>query len=200
MTKQLLFVHGGDSLNPGETFFSRWESESSWLRSVSNPFVHVEKQKRWKDDLVERLGDEWACVFPRMPNDMAARYEEWKWMFEKYVPHMNDGIVLIGHSLGANFLAQYLATVRLPVRVSQLHLVAGCTKEGNFAIPDSLALLEEQCAVVYVYHSTDDPVVPFAAAEEYVKKLPEAELVVFSDRGHFLGESFPELVERVLRV
>lgn len=199
MTKQLLFVHGGDSLNPGETFFSRWENESSWLKSISDPFVHTEKQKRWKDDMVERLGSEWVCVFPRMPNDMAARYEEWKWMFEKYVPYMHEGIVLVGHSLGANFLAQHLATTRLPVRVGQFHMVAGCTREGNFSIPESLTLITEQCDHVYLYHSTDDPVVPFSAAEEYARLLPGAELVRFTDRGHFLGEEFPELIDRILR-
>lgn len=199
MTRQLLFVHGGDSLKPGETFFSRWEHETSWLKEISDPFVKTEKSKRWKDDMVEQLGDSWTCVFPRMPNDMAAHYEEWKWLFQKYVPFMKDDIVLVGHSLGANFLAQYLATTRMPIRIKQLHLVAGCTSEGDFSIPDSLELLEEQCGHVYIYHSTDDPVVPFSAAEEYARKLPNAELITFIDRGHFLGETFPELVERILR-
>jgi predicted alpha/beta hydrolase family esterase len=197
MTKQLLFVHGGDSLRNDESFESHWDQEVSWL--IQNPFVKTEKPKRWKDDMLERLGDGWVCAFPRMPNEMSAHYKEWEWMFDKYTPFMKEGVVFVGHSLGANFLAQYLATRTLPVSVAQLHLVAGCTRAGDFTIPSSLENMSSQCGEIYIYHSTDDPVVPFSAAEEYARLLPVAELVRFTDRGHFLGEEFPELIDRILR-
>ncbi len=192
MTKQLLFIHGGDSPSTYDEYVRHL---SLW--KVDNPFKP--EPKRWKRDLPLVLGNEWECAFPVMPNKGCAHYKEWHLWFEKLIPFMKDDIVFVGHSLGANFLAQYLATIKLPVRVAQLHLVAGCTSEGDFAIPESLVLLEEQCDQVYIYHSTDDPVVPFSAAEEYAHKLPTAELVTFTDRGHFLGETFPELIARVLK-
>lgn len=118
-------------------------------------------------------------------------------VFEKHTPYMKDGIVLVGHSLGGNFLAAYLAENRLPVHVSQLHLVAPSWSEGSFVLPNSLPLIEKQVGRVFLYASTDDPVVPFSDAEKYKAALPEVELISFSDRGHFLGETFPELIERI---
>lgn len=196
--KQLLFVHGGDSLKPGENFYEYWDGDQSWLSSLANPFLEAQgKKKRWKDDLVAQLGGEWVCVFPRMPNDMDAHYAQWKWFFDKHLPFMEDGIVLVGHSLGGNFLAKYLAENTLPVRVSQLHIVAPSWSEGDFVLPASLGLVVKQVENIFVYGSVDDPVVRWADIERYAKALPGSTMVSFQDRGHFLGETFPELVANI---
>lgn len=56
--KQLLFVHGGDSLKVGENFYEHWDGDESWLSSLSDPFLlATQKKKRWKDELVEKLGE-----------------------------------------------------------------------------------------------------------------------------------------------
>ena len=46
-------------------------------------------------------------------------------------------------------------------------------------------------------HSKDDFVVPYEHALKYKAALPEAELVTFEDKNHFLVEELPELVERI---
>ena len=196
--KQLFFVHGGDSLKPGEDFFAHWESDTAW--KVTDPFVSGPVRKKWKDDLCEKLGTDWVCAAPRFPNDMDAHYAQWKWWFEKYTPFMKDGIVLIGHSLGGNFLGKYLAENELPIRVGQLHLVAPAWGEGDFIMPASLALIERQVSRTHIYHSSDDVVVPIAHSERFAAALPSAEFVRFLDRNHFFAQvEFPELLERLRR-
>jgi len=43
-------------------------------------------------------------------------------------------------------------------------------------------------------HSKDDPVVPISDSDEYASRLPDAELVLFEDKGHFNTEEFSGLV------
>ncbi len=194
--KQLFFVHGGDSLKQGEDFFAHWEADAAW--KVADPFAPGPVRKKWKEDVFEKLGADWACAAPRFPNDMDAHYLQWKWWFEKHTPFMKDGIVLIGHSLGGNFLGKYLAENELPIRVGQLHLVAPAWGEGDFTMPESLSLIESQVERTHIYHSADDAVVPIAHGERFATALPSAELVRFSDRNHFFAQSeFPELLVRV---
>ncbi len=195
---QLFFVHGGDSLKPGENFFSHWESDAVW--KVSDPFVAGPMRKKWKDDVCEKLAPLVLCAAPRFPNDMDAHYGQWKWWFDKHVPFMKDGVVLIGHSLGGNFLGKYLAENKLPIRVGQLHLVAPAWSEGDFTMPESLELIENQVGRVHIYHSSNDAIVPISQGEQFAAALPSAEFVRFSDRNHFFAQAeFPELLERIQR-
>ena len=57
--------------------------------------------------------------------------------------------------------------------------------------------VNQQGGNIYIYHSEDDFVVPFADLDKYAKDLPNAKKVIFKDRGHFLQEEFPELIESI---
>jgi len=190
--KQLLFIHGGDSFETREEYLRYLHK---W--TLDNPFTH-EERKKWKKQLPEILGKDWVCAFPQMPNAMDATYEDWKLWFEKHIPFMKDGITLIGHSLGGNFLLKYTATNTLPVCVSQMHVVAP-GGENEFELPKDLSLVTEQIPQVYIYASEDDPIVPFTHMYKLKEFLPKAEFISFTGRGHFLGEEFPELIERIQR-
>jgi len=190
--KQVVLIHGGEAFDSYEEYFE-------YLRSAE-PELEGEKAKqtRWNRDLGEYLGKGFQFSRPAMPCKQNAKYDEWEIWFERHVPLLKDGVILIGHSLGANFLAKYLAKHTLPVSIAQLHLVAGCFGyAGGFALLGSLEHIEKQCEEVFVYQSKDDPLVPFADGEKYRDALPSAEFVTFEDRGHFLGEEFPELIERI---
>lgn len=199
MKRQLLFIHGGESFNSREEyldFLNSFEPQDAFTN---------EESRKWKYKLPAQLGNEWVCGFPRMPNaitddySIGAHYHEWKMWFEKHIASFNDNLVLVGHSLGANFLAKYLSEETLPVRVGQLHLVAGCYGEGSFTLSENLDGVSTQCDNVFIYHSTDDDSVLYADALRFKEALPTAELVTFEDRGHFLQEEFPELIERILK-
>ena len=195
MKQQVIIIHGGDSFNTHEEY----------LNSLKNWEVSVESFKSrhdWKTNIEEVLGAGFDVLQPRMPNKSNARFEEWKIWFERMLPYMYDNVILIGHSLGAMFLAKYLAKNDFPKRIKQLHLVAPPHNKtadiGDFLIPESLKGVSNQSDKIYLYHSQDDPVVPFSELGVYEKALPGAEILVFDDRGHFNQPEFPELIKNVV--
>ena len=124
--KQLVFIHGGEA-------FSDYDSWMEFLRTLEvDPFE--ESSQRWKHFLAQDLGEEWQVLMPEMPNKLNAKYAEWEIWFEKYIPYLQEEVVLVGHSLGAMFLARYLSEHTLSVKVSKLFLLAGmCIQETNAA-------------------------------------------------------------------
>lgn len=192
---QVVVIHGGDS-------FATYEEYLQFLRDFPIEVV-MAGGKGWKSGLVEMLGEGYEVILPSMPNKQNARYEEWRIWFEKYVPFLRDGAVLVGHSLGGSFLARYLAENRLPVSVRGTFLIAAPYDEDDgrplheFAAPASLDLLAEQGGALFLYHSSDDPIVPISELAKYQAALPQAHARVFDDRHHFIGEEFPELVNDI---
>lgn len=50
---------------------------------------------------------------------------------------------------------------------------------------------------VFLYHSQDDEVVPFAHLALYAEKLPQATVRELDGRGHSFSAGFPELVDDI---
>lgn len=194
--KQVVVVHGGDT-------FDTYEEYLSFLNAYEINFEKL-KIKRWKEILGERLGEDFEVVLPKMPNSMNSKYAEWKIMFEKLPQFLKDDVVLLGHSLGGIFLAKYLSENNFPKKIKATFLVSAPfdTKDsdyslGDFILPDSLENFQNQAGKIFLFHSKDDLVVPFADLEKYKKSLPNAEVMVFEDKGHFDQTEFPELVQLI---
>lgn len=193
--KQVVVVHGGES-------FDTYEDYLAWLTAYEVDFEKT-ATKPWKASLGEELGENYEVILLSMPNAFNAKYKEWKIWFTKYVPYLTDDVVLVGHSLGGIFVAKYLAEETLPVRIASVHLVAAPfenTSEyslADFNLPPSLENMSEQAARIYLYHSTDDSIVPFTDLAKYQAKLPYARASIFDDKGHFKLETFPELVANI---
>lgn len=196
MKKQIVIIHGGET-------FSAYEDYLKYLKNYEIDFEKL-KRKRWKDNLAEELKNDFEIIRPQMPSPRNAKYQEWKIWFEKFFPILRDSIILIGHSLGGMFLAKYLSENNFPVKINQLYLVAA-PFDGNrdkysltdFKLSVSLKNIEKQISKIFLYHSKDDPVVPFSDLEKYASELPSAKKIIFKDRDHFSQEEFPELVERI---
>jgi len=189
--RQLVHIHGGKVF---DTYEEYWEYLERHV--IDDPVP--EKSVKWKDRYEEFLGSGWTVIRPQMPGGLNNKYKEWELWFKKYTPFLEDNLVLVGHSLGANFLAKYLAEHTLRVKVAQLHLVAGCFGwKADFDLPEDLSNIEAHIAQVFIYHSRDDEQVPFEHAEKFKEALPLAEFVEFQDRGHFILPEFPELTERI---
>lgn len=200
-TQQIIVIHGGDA-------FPSYEDYLLFLKSWEIDFERYRKgSESWKRSLGDRLGEGFEVITPDMPNKMNARYEEWKIWFDKFIPFLRDGVVFVGHSLGGTFLARYLSEEEIPVKIGAVLLVAAPYDEegsdeslGDFVLPDALRALQNLGGRVFLYHSTDDPVVPFGNLAKYREELPEAVARSFRDREHFNQEEFPELVEDILKV
>lgn len=198
MPKQIVVIHGGDT-------FETYEAYLTFLRDFE---INIERYKTsksdWKPWLRERLGSGYEVILPTMPNKTNAQFDEWKLWFEKLIPFLNDGVILVGHSLGGAFLAKYLSLYTFPKKIHGVFLVSAVydtDTEGysiaSFSLPQALAL---QTDTVFLYHSEDDPVVPISALESYKKALPSATVRIFTDKKHINQTEFPELAEDILSV
>ncbi len=197
MRKQILVIHGGDT-------FKTYEEYLSFLRKYE---VDIERYKTDKNDwklwLRKKLGKDYEVILPVMPNKFNAQFDEWKLWFEKLIPSLNNDIILIGHSLGGTFLSKYLSENQFSKKIRAVFLVSAVYDkdcEGypliSFALPEKLNLQTEN---IYLYHSKDDPLVPFSALEQFLVALPQSRVRIFKDRRHFYQEEFPELVEDILQ-
>ena len=95
MKKQVIVIHGGDAFNTYKEYLA-------FLKNYEFNFEKL-KIKGWKDALSEKLGKNFEVVLPKMPNSMNAKYSEWKIMFDKLLPFLENNLVLVGHSLGGIF-------------------------------------------------------------------------------------------------
>ncbi|HYE23125.1 MAG TPA: alpha/beta hydrolase [Candidatus Paceibacterota bacterium] len=195
--RQVVVIHGGETF---DTYNQYLEALRSWEYDPMRP-----DYKDWKKRLPETLGETFDVLRPSMPSKYNAKYEEWKIWFEKIVPYLRDGVVLVGHSLGGLFLAKYLSENDVPVRISSTYLVAApyaatdsITTLADFALPNSLEKFSAQGGRIHLYHSTDDTVVPYSELSRYQAALPHARASVFADRAHFNQEEFPELVAEIM--
>lgn len=194
MKKQVVIIHGG-------TVF---ETKKGYLDYLRNREMTLEKLRRqgWKDKLPDDLGGEYDVLFPNMPNASDARYAEWKITFDKIMPLLESEAVFVGHSLGATFLIKYFSESDASGKAKALLLVAGAHDPSgdepllDFALGD-LSRLAKLGNRVFLYHSQDDPVVPFANFEAFRRELPEATARIFADRGHFNLPEFPEIAEDI---
>jgi pimeloyl-ACP methyl ester carboxylesterase len=198
---QIVFIHGGDSFDNPEEFHD-------FVRSLTYDPYAIEHSK-WRDQIKETLIHTHECLMPRMPNAMNADYTAWSIWFEKLFPYLRDGVILVGHSMGGGFLLHYLTENKLPIKISQLHLVApviddldcpviddlDCPGVGEFGIDiTNWSGFQNIIPTIHLWHSSDDTLVPIHHSERFLAKLPTVTLHRFTDRGHFLQPEFPELL------
>lgn len=195
MGQQVFVIHGGNAFDTYEEFLKCLKEKEASLARL--------KEKRWKERLEERLGQDFAVFIPLMPNAQNAKYVEWKIWFEKLIPLMNDNVVLVGHSLGGIFLAKYLSENLFTKTIRGTFLVAAPFNtplkhpDGDFILLQDLRGLAEQGGEIFIYQSKDDETVPCSNGEAYQKALPSAHFRDFTNRGHFVDKTFPELEEDI---
>ncbi len=198
--KQILIINGGMT----------FKSKKDYLDFLRKREVSMGKRSKWSDDYLDKkLGKNFEITRPRMPLQDDAKYEEWKIHFERYIPHLRNGTILIGTSLGGIFLAQYLSENKFPKRLGGVFLVCppfdGTLSSedlvGGFRLQSDLSLLAKSSKNLYLLFSADDDVVPVEHAEKYRKKLPNAKILIYkSKNGHFLVKEFPEIIKLIQKL
>lgn len=192
MKPQVLIIHGGTSFDNVDDYLDFIHTRDISLHSLECTYD-------WKASLPHEFPNI-DVLQPRMPNSTNARYAEWAAWFERCSEFVDNGVILVGHSLGGIFLAKYLSHNQFPKTIRATILVAApfdtvSTKESlhDFELPNSLELLKTQGGEIYIIHSDDDPIVPVGEVDKYKRFLTDAEKMILQDRQHFDQETFPEL-------
>lgn len=194
--QQIIAIHGG-------TTFAHYED---FIDSLSTKTLYPERfafQPGWKELLQQNLGADYQVLLPSMPNKSNAKYEEWKLWFEHFSSIAENGCVLIGHSLGAIFLAKYLSENTFPKRIKATILVAAPYDDEtledltDFKLSGVSSAFAEQAGETTFFFGSDDPVVPVTEMDKFQRDVPSAEFVIMAAPDHFVRADFPEIIDRI---
>lgn len=194
--QQIMVIHGG-------TTFEKYDD---YLRFLETKPLRVDSllyRPGWKELLQSNLGNSYQVLLPTMPNKTNARYNEWKTWFTHVSELLGDDCILIGHSLGAIFLAKYLSEHEVSFKIKATILIAAPFNDAatedltDFKIDSLTPLLEKQAGKLIFFNGPDDPSVDIAEVEHYKQYVPGAEFYTLPAPDHFVRTDFPELIARV---
>ena len=191
--QQIIAIHGG-------TTFANYDD---YLNNLSTKPLHIERfsyKPMWKDLLQQQLGNDYQVLLPSMPNKTNARYSEWKVWFDHFSELAADDCILIGHSMGAIFLAKYLSQNKFPANIKATILIATPYSDESiedltdFKLDTITELFGAQAGKVVIFNGNDDPVISASDIQKYRDDLPNAEFITIPAPDHFMRVEFPELI------
>jgi predicted alpha/beta hydrolase family esterase len=183
MTRQLLFVQGGGGKN-----------------------AHDEWDSKLVESLERELGPDYEIRYPRMPNEEDPNYASWKADLRKELDKLDDGAILVAHSIGATILAHSLAEDPPKRPPTGIFLVSmpfigkdGWSSDDIKPDPKLGSKLPEQSSV-YLYQGSEDEIVPFEHARLNAKAIPQAVVRKLAGRNHQLDNDMSEVAADIRRL
>jgi predicted alpha/beta hydrolase family esterase len=173
MTRQVLFIQGG-----GEDVHDSWD----------NKLV---------DSLTANLGDGYKVIYPRMPDEADPHYEPWAKAIHRELGKLDDGAIVVGHSVGATILINALADGAS--RTAGIFLIsAPFVGEGGWPAEEfdprpNLGKHLPQSTVIHLYHGDADDEIPTDHVDLYRKAIPQAVITKLTGRDHQLGNDLSEV-------
>jgi hypothetical protein len=155
--------------------------------------------------LSRELGDGYRVIAPRMPDADNPRYQAWRDRIEQELELIDEEAIVVGHSFGGSVLLKYFAegSLHKPVRALFLVSVPDWGPDGwaydEFAVPADVGS-RLPTSRVFLYHSRDDPEVPFAHLRFSEKLLPTATARAIAGSEHSFTDGLPVLVDDIRSV
>jgi predicted alpha/beta hydrolase family esterase len=152
--------------------------------------------------LEQALENMYDINYPEMPNENNPNYEIYKAKIDEELKRINSKVVLVAHSLGAGFLLKYLSEEKIDRDILGIFLIAtpfwgdgGWQYEG-FRLRDDFASKLPGNTPIFLYHGTEDEIVPFSHLALYAKKLHHA-IIRKIGHGHQLNNDLSEVVQDI---
>lgn len=182
MTRQVLFIQGGGA------------------------GVHDEWDDKLVASLERALGAAYEIRYPRMPREHAPRFKAWSAAIRREIARLDDGAILVGHSIGGTILIHALADrPKLLRTIAAIHLIAppfvgdgGWPSEDIELSRDWAASLAD--ATVTLYRGGADKTTPKTHLDLYAKAMPHAHVRRLKGRDHQLDNDLSEVAADIRRV
>ncbi|MDF7773740.1 alpha/beta hydrolase [Sphingomonas sp. AOB5] len=155
--------------------------------------VHDGSDDKLVASLKRELGGGYSVIYPRMPDEADPQYAIWRPALREALGGLEDGAVLVGHSVGGTMLIHALAEQAPDFRIGALALIAAPFIGKHGWPSDELAERHDfgerlpAGAPVFLYHGTADEEVPPAHLQLYVHTMPDAVARLLDGRDHQLG-------------
>jgi len=179
MIRHVLFVQGG-----GEGAHDEWD----------NKLV---------DSLERELGSGYQIRYPRMPNEADPAYARWKTALEEEFSKLDDGAILVGHSIGGTILINALAA-DAPERALGGVFLIGAPFIGDGGWPSDeikprtkLGAELPDGVPVYLYHGSDDETAPVMHMDLYARAIPQAVTRRLKGRDHQLNDDLGDVASDI---
>ncbi|SDM67762.1 alpha/beta hydrolase [Sediminibacillus halophilus] len=154
--------------------------------------------------LSKELGETYRFVSPKMPEPENPVCAHWKQQLEKELHKLTGEVTLIGHSLGGSVLLKYLTEHSLDLAISGLFIIAspywGLDKNWQskeFTLQRNFEQKLPSIPNLFLYHSVDEDIVPFAHHIAYAEKLPQATTRELEGKQHLFLNGLPILVQDI---
>ena len=181
MTKgQVLFIQGAG----GEAF----QEDGAMVRSLR-----------------EVLGPDFVVEYPEIPDADMPEFGTWSDRISHELSALDDGVILVGHSFGGSMLLKHLSEKRVDKSIAGLFLIATpywgtADWEVDYKLREDFPEALPKDMPIFLYHSRDDEVVPFAHLAIYAGRLSRVTVREFDGRGHQFGDDLSEVAEDIARL
>lgn len=161
----------------------------------------------WDDKLVasltRELGPDFEIRYPRMPNEDEPEYDPWRKALAKELATLDDGAILVGHSIGGTILIKALSEQPPPHRIGAIVLLSapfvgeGGWPSDDVQIPIDLDARLPGGVPVHIYQGLDDETTPPSHAQLFARAMPRAHVHLLPDRDHQLNNDLSDVAATI---
>lgn len=165
--------------------------------------THDEWDNKLVDSLQRELGDQYEIQYPRMPNEVEPGFKTWKGALVDEFSKLEDGAILVGHSIGGSILINVIASTPLDFTPGAIVLIAapfigkdGWPAEG-FTPSKQIGKDIPPDVPVLLYQGDKDETVPASHLELYAHAIPSARTFLLKGRDHQLGNNLQKVAQAI---
>lgn len=180
MKKQILFIHGGGDDGYGS-------------------------DRIMMESLRKELGDDYEITYPRMPEDDLPDFG-WIKQMKQDISKLDDGLIIVAHSLGASLLLKYLSEHPVTKKIAAVFLLAPPFWSGKedwvqgFILQDDFAGKLPSDFPISLYQCLDDDVVPYDHFTTYRQKLSAVEFHEIESGGHQFEGAMDQIAQAIRKL
>jgi len=163
-----------------------------------------EEDARLAASLRRELGPSGDVRYPRMPNEDNLDYRTWTECIAAELAHLGDDAVVVAHSIGASVVIKWLTEAAPPRPLAGVFLIAAPFRHDHevwrwkdIELPRDAAARLPSGLPLFLYHGSEDEIVPFAHLDLYQQAFPEAHVRRLEGRNHQLDDNLADVARAI---
>ena len=141
-----------------------------------------------------------------MPHESDPSYASWQPALDKILQTLQDGAILVAHSVGATILIKRLVERNMFGKLAGIFLIAapfvgaGGWPADEIEFSADLGARLPQGVPIHFYHGLADEIVPPSHVDLYARVIPQASVHRLTGRDHQLNNDLSDIAVAILRL